>query len=196
MYNEIESSLREKADPQFAKSRNRLIDENLRSYGVRLPDIRKIARRYPAPNLQITERLLSAEIFDIQLVGVYLAASLNSPKSFIDEANRLNTYQEWVEKYIKNWALCDTFATEVFSRALQGDKQTLRALNSLASSQNKWARRMALVSLVKASNRIEDYDEILISLLPHYEGEDEPIVKKALQWAKRARHREKALNFP
>lgn len=173
-YEDIVDLLKERANPLFAKSRSRVIGGGSQSYGIRLSEIRKVTKKYSDVGPEVVEKLISSKVLDIQIAGIFLAGSLREPLN-------INICQEWIERYIDDWAVCDTFATEVVAPQLKEDDQTLEVLSSMAQSENKWARRTALVSVIKAEN----VKDVLASILPQYRNEKDPIVKKAILWARK-----------
>lgn len=192
VYIAIESQLKKSADFRFAVSRNLIVRSEFFSYGVKTSSIRKIAKDYLKSNpdfqnnsncLDAIKGLLSSKIFDVQAVGVFLAASINIPKDHFERMDLLTTYREWTEAYIKDWAICDTFGTEVIAPALQDDDESRQFLNDLSLSDNRWSRRIALVSLIKAKTKFNDWQNTLAILLVSYSEEKDYFVKKAIRWA-------------
>lgn len=134
--------------------------------------------------LTAIESLLANEFFDVQMTGVFLAAALNKTETPFSQIELLEVYRGWIESYIEDWAVCDTFGTEVLSPILEENKQSLQVLNTLSKSRNPWARRISLISLIKAKDKFNNWNKILDQLLSLYTEEKNPLVKKAIRWAK------------
>ena len=179
--------LRKNQDKKFAQSRNKLIREEIISYGVKTKEIRKIVKRYwkEYPQLKTArtcfttaEKLISAKILDNQLAGIFLLG-LYQKTSAIKNVSLL---EKLITKNISNWATTDTFASEVLAPVLKNSPKRNDFLYDWANSENIWLKRAALVTTVKLKNKIENWEELAFKMLSLTEKEKEPLIKKATHW--------------
>lgn len=182
----IDKELRKLGDKNFTESRNRLIGKNVISYGVRTREIRKVAKKYfgqfQGGNkenwLKIIKELMATRVFENQMAGIFLLGDLikTERKVVIFEIENL------IEKYIDNWATCDTMSSEVTAKILKRSPEGIGVLDDWVKSKNIWLKRAALVTMVKFKGKIENWQEIASRMLSFSEKEKEPILKKAVHW--------------
>ncbi|MGB9848076.1 MAG: DNA alkylation repair protein [Minisyncoccia bacterium] len=183
----IDKELKTLGDKEFARRRDRLIGEGVRSYGVETQEIRKIAKKYFK---QFQERetirdwlgtikdLLSTKVFENQMAGIFLLGAFlkSGGKVSIPELERL------IIKYLDNWATCDTISSEVVAKILSGSPKEIKTLYVWARSRNIWLKRIALVTIVKLKSEIENWQEIASRIFSFSKKAKEPIIKKAVRW--------------
>jgi len=183
----LNQELRKNQDKKFAQSRNKLIGEEIISYGVKTKEIRKIVKRYwkEYPELKTTkacfttaEKLISAKILDNQLAGIFLLGLYQKTLAIKD----ISWLEKLITKNIGNWAISDTFASEVLAPVLKNSPKRNDFLYDWANSENIWLKRAALVTTVKLKNKIENWEELAFKMLSLTEKEKEPLIKKAAHW--------------
>ena len=183
----LNQELRKNQDKKFAQSRNKLIGEEIFSYGVKTKEIRKIVKRYwkEYPQLKTAkacfttaEKLISAKILDNQLAGIFLLGLYQKTSAIKD----ISWLEKLITKNISNWATTDTFASEVLAPVLKNSPKRNDFLYDWANSENIWLKRAALVTTVKLKNKIENWEEFAFKMLSLTEKEKEPLIKKAAHW--------------
>jgi len=65
----------------------------------------------------------------------------------------------WIDKYVENWAVCDSFCLKIISKYYESYTSTLSDLYSRADSSNRWRRRAACVTLSKLTRTGRYYKE-------------------------------------
>ncbi len=186
----IDKELRALGNRRFAKSRNRLINEGVISYGVKTQEIRKITKKYfkrfqeresARDWLEIVKDLLSTKVFENQMTGIFLLGA------FLKTGGKLTipNLGKLITRYIDNWATCDAVSSEVVATILKKSPEEIKTLYLWVKSGNIWLKRAALVTVVKLKNRIENWQEIALMTLSFSKKEKEPILKKAVQWLKK-----------
>jgi len=182
----IDKDLKELGEREFAQRRNRLIGKEVVSYGVKVREIRKIAKEYfrqfPKEKWQeIIKELMSTKVFENQMAGVFLLAlSLKT-----EEKISISEIEELIKDYVDNWATCDTISSEVVAKVLKHLPREIKSLDAWAKSRNVWLKRAALVTMVKLKNKIEDWQRIAYQILSFLSEEREPILKKTIHWLQR-----------
>lgn len=182
----IDKELRRLGDKEFARSRDRLIGEEVISYGVKTQEIRKITKEYfrrfqeetKESWLRVVKELMATKVFENQMAGIFLLGDLikKGRKVTISEIENL------IKKCINNWATCDTISSEVVAKILKGSPEEIGVLYRWVKSRNIWLKRAALVTMVKLKGKIENWQESALRILSFLEKEKEPIIKKAVRW--------------
>jgi 3-methyladenine DNA glycosylase AlkD len=182
----IDEELKQQKEKEYTQEISRIIGKEIISYGVKLPKIRKIVKKYfkefPNENWkEICKNLLSKEIFENKMAGIFLLGL------FLEKGGKLSIseVEELIKKCIDNWATCDEISMEVVVRIIKNSPNEIKRLNVWIKSKNVWLRRAALVTMVKLKNEIENWHEIASEMLSFLSKEKEPIVKKAMNWLRR-----------
>ena len=185
----LDQKLRKNQDKKFAQSRNKLIGEEIFSYGVRTKEIRKIVKRYwkEYPELKTTkacfttaEKLISTKNLDNQLAGVFLLGLYQKISAIKD----ISWLEKLITEDINNWAVSDALASEVLVPVLKNSLKKNNLLYDWANSENIWLKRAALVTTVKLKNKIENWEELAFKMLSLTEKEKD-LIKKAAHWLKK-----------
>jgi len=186
----IDGELRKSGNKEFAQRRNRLIKEEIVSYGVKTSEIRKIIKKHWKKHqglkatencFKIASELISTKVLDDQMAGIFLLGL--SSKTF--EIRDISKLKKLIARYIDNWATCDAISSEVVANIFKGSPEKIEILYIWAQSGNKWLRRIVLVTTVKLKNKIENWNKISSQLLSLFSEEEESIVKSAMRWLKK-----------
>ena len=148
----IRRQLRKSADLKTRLSAQRFFKEKVLHYGVKSAVVGKIARE----GFKEIKDKKKAEIFSLCEV---LWHSGYMEESFIacDWSYRIHKAFEpadfrvievWVNKYIGNWASCDTFCNHTVGTFVEMYPEYLGGLKKWARSKNRWVRRASAVSLI------------------------------------------------
>ena len=100
-------------------------------------------------------------------------------KSF--EPKDFKIFKNWIEKYINNWASCDTFCNHTMGEFIEMYPDYLAELKKMAKSKNLWVRRASAVSFIvpaKKGKFLKDIFEISDILLK----DSEDMVQKGYGW--------------
>ena len=185
MLDEIRSTLKERGDPKLAESGKRFFKEEVTSYGMKTAEVTKIARSY----LPALKKLEKEEIFslceDLFAAGYldesFIAATWLPHFSDRFEPADLIAFEDWIERYVTNWATCDTFCNHAVGDLLVQYPDCTKRLYTWAESENRWLRRAAAVSLIVPAKKGEFLEEAFriadILLL-----DTEDLVQKGYGW--------------
>lgn len=172
----------------FGEKRLVFINTNQETYGVPLPEIRKLVnkhlRGYGLDRIHFSLEgeaiyLIEQPIFDSKIAGIQILAVISKEKQLTD-----TKIIDDVIKYTPGWALVDTLATDVVATILKNNPSGVSSLINWTLSNNNWLKRCSIVSLIKAKDYIKDwigYKELVLDQLAH---EDDLYVKKAVKWLK------------
>lgn len=93
----------------------------------------------------------------------------------------LTVFENWIEKYINNWAKCDGFCNHTVGDLIMKHPDKIKELKRWAKSDNKWLRRASAVSLIvpaKKGDFLKEAFEISNILLT----DNEDMVQKGYGW--------------
>ncbi len=148
----IRQELRAKADEEIKKSGERFFKERVKFYGMRTPDVSKLAKEYfkeikkqnKAEIFKLCEELWKSGYMEESFIACAWSYALRKqyePKDFI-------VFERWVKDYVSNWAACDTFCNHTVGAFIEMYPEYLLRLKKWAASSNRWVRRASAVSLI------------------------------------------------
>jgi 3-methyladenine DNA glycosylase AlkD len=170
---QIRADLKANADEKTRQSAQYFFKEQVKFYGVKTPTVAKIAKKHwPSAKVLgklelfgLCEKLLSSDYTEEAfIVSAWLP-------HYVDQLvpADLATFKRWIEKYINNWAKCDSLCNHTVGDLIQKYPQTVVELVGWAKSQNRWLKRAAAVSLIVPAKKglflreaLEIYDILLL----------------------------------
>ena len=181
---EIQKRVKALGDPQRAQVQQRFFKTRPGEYGegdifigLRVPEIRKLAREYQSLALPETIRLLQSPIHEARLLALFILIRVykrgDAPiKERIYRSYLLNT------RFINNWDLVDASAEHIVGAHLTNGRRD--RLHALALSNLLWERRIAIMSTFHFIKRGEFSDTFYIARLLLKDPED--LIHKAVGW--------------
>ena len=182
---QLRNDLEASADTQTKKSFQRFFKERVKYYGVKVPTVGKIAKKYwkqiEALDKQTIFKMCE-ELYRSDYTEEAFVVSFWLP-NYIDQLQPadLGTFKIWIEQYINNWAKCDGFCNHTVGDLIQKYPQLISEVKGWAKSDNRWLRRAAAVSLIvpaKKGEFLEDAIEICNLLL----ADGDEMVQKGYGW--------------
>src|SRR5690606_7847601 len=147
---EIVKELRGLGDPEVAEFLGRFFEtgpgeygEGDRFLGIRVPVLRKLARKHQALGLSDCRALLVSPYHEARLLALLILVRAYDRG---DEERRAAIYRLYLDHlaYVNNWDLVDCSAEHIVGRHLEaGDKAILY---DLARSSSVWERRIAIMA--------------------------------------------------
>ena len=182
--NEIRKILRALADPEVAVHSQRYFKTGKGEYGegdkflgIRIPILRKQLKQCKASTLTQTLSLLKSPYHEERLFALLL---LVEKFKRADADEQATIYQAYLDnsKYINNWDLVDSSASQIVGVYLQNkDKQPLY---QLAKSNNLWQRRIAVIATFQLIRNKQFDDALKIAGLLLNDKHD--LIHKAVGW--------------
>ncbi len=160
----IERELAELGDPEIAAFLARFFKtgpgeygEGDRFLGIRVPVLRRLARKHQSLGLPDCRVLLTSSYHEARLLGLLILVRAYDRG---DEAKREEIYRLYLDHlpYVNNWDLVDSSAEHIVGRHLRNRDRWI--LYDLARSSSVWERRIAIMATfhyVKAGS----FDETL-----------------------------------
>ncbi len=185
LISEIRVELTINADERTKETAARFFKEGINCYGVKSATVLKIADKYfkQIQNEQkktiflLCEELLGSDLFEESAIAfewVYRMREYYEPED-------LEIFEGWIEKYVNNWAKCDTLCNHSVASFIGSYPQYLSRLKEWTRSENRWFRRAAAVTLVLPARNgkfLGDVLEIADSLLM----DEDDLVRKGYGW--------------
>jgi 3-methyladenine DNA glycosylase AlkD len=180
----VRKRLRELGDPESAVFLQRFFKTGAGQYGegdrflgIRVPDIRRIARESRGIPLDQIETLLHDPWHEVRLLGVVLLGDAYKRGS-LEERNAIFRIYLANAKRINNWDLVDLSAPNVVGAHLLTRSRT--RLDRLARSKNLWERRIAIVSTAAFIREKQLGDTLRIARILMNDRHD--LIHKAVGW--------------
>ena len=127
--------------------------------------------------LDLAEKLLQSGFNEEAFIAFEWAYRLEK----LYEPQDMARFESWIERYVDNWAKCDTLCNHAVGSLVERFPECLTDLKRWARSENRWMRRAAAVSLILPARRglfLPDVLEIADTLLT----EKDDLVQKGTGW--------------
>lgn len=187
--NKITENLRKElilnSDKKTRETGERFFKEDVKLYGIKTAVVTQIAKTFykdiPDKNrknvFELCETLLCSGIMEESFVACNW--SYNVRKQY--EPEDFKVFETWVNKYVNNWATCDTLCNHTVGTFIEMYPDYLEGLRRWAHSENRWVRRASAVSLIVPARKgmfLKDIFEIADIL--HHDKDD--MVQKGYGW--------------
>lgn len=183
---EIQNRIKRDSNPENILMLKKYFKENISTAGWKVPKVRALAKEYVKifkkekydanKVLDLVEKLfMTARMEEVTLALEILRHYHNiyTPKMF-------NLFASWT-KYLTNWAHTDDFATHHIGKLISIDKNLFKELIKWTKSQNRWIRRLSVVSLVpdaRKGNMLNEVFRICSKLMK----DNDYMVQKGVGW--------------
>ncbi len=182
---QLRQDLQASSDSRTQKSFQRFFKEQVKYYGVKVPTVGKIAKKYWKQVATFDKHTIFAlceELYRSDYTEEAFVVSFWLP-NYIDnlEPGDLATFKRWIESYINNWAKCDGFCNHTIGDLIQKYPQILGEVKSWAKNCNRWLKRAAAVSLIVPAKRgdfLQDAFDVCDDLLL----DKDEMVQKGYGW--------------
>jgi 3-methyladenine DNA glycosylase AlkD len=181
---EIRKTLRKIGNKERAKISQRFFKTGPGEYaegdlflGIRVPELRKLAKVYEQITLAETTELLQSGIHEERLLALFILIRHYAKGS---DSEQKKIYELYVRnmRYVNNWDLVDTSAEHIIGAFLKDKPKDL--LYQLAKSKRLWERRIAIISTFHYIKRGEFSETLKISRMLLADEED--LIHKAVGW--------------
>lgn len=181
----VREELKANADEQTRLSFQRFFKEKISCYGVKTATVRKISKTFwsevkflsKKEVFSICEELFGSGICEEGfVVAIWLP---NIADKFVP--SDLVTFETWIQKYVSNWATCDSFCNHTVGSLIDMYPANVGELKGWVKSENRWLKRAAAVSLIVPAKRgrfLQETFEISDLLL----RDEDDMVQKGYGW--------------
>ena len=168
----IRQELQLNADEEKRESTERFFKNSVKLYGLTVPAVNRMAKAYLREMKSLSkqdvfalcEELWRSGYMEEALIACTWSHSLH--KSYQPED--IEVFERWVDRYVSNWATCDTLCNHSVGDLIDMYPTLVDVLKRWATSDNRWMRRAAAVSLIVPAKRgrfLEDVFKIADILL-------------------------------
>lgn len=175
----IRQELASLGDKERAENSKRYLKSQYAFYGVRVPVLRKIAKRYK--NIEIYE---SYNLFDElwksgnhEEMNLAIFILANQKKKF-----NLETWDFVIKRLerAKSWDLVDILSSSILGEILLKNLQLISEVKKMAESKNPWIRRTGIISTCRliSKNKLE----LTLRLAEKLVYDDDIYVQKGAGW--------------
>ena len=162
---------------RFFKTGRGEYGEGDRFLGIRVPVLRKIAKKYRGISVDECYQLLKSQFHEERLLALLILVAIFDKASNEDRKAIYILYLDNT-RFINNWDLVDCSAEHIVGAYLRGaDKQPIY---NLAKSGILWERRISIMSTFHFIKYNEFVDSLRISEILLHDKED--LIHKAVGW--------------
>jgi 3-methyladenine DNA glycosylase AlkD len=186
---EIRKNLSKNSDAKTKESGEKFFREEVKMYGVKSSLIHSIGkdmfRKLPDKSksivFKICEDLLKSGLMEESIIACDWSYSVQKQYTIDD----FEVFETWVNKYVTNWATCDTLCNHSVGSLVVKYPACLSGLKEWAKSDNRWMRRASAVTLIiparhgKFLNEIFELSDIMLT-------DKDDMVQKGYGWMLKA----------
>jgi 3-methyladenine DNA glycosylase AlkD len=180
----IQNELKQLSNKEIAEHSQRFFKTAKGQYGygdifmgIRVPVLRKIAKKYSQIPIKDATQLLKSKFHEQRLLSLLILVALFKKENNQDKKTIYNLYLNNT-KFINNWDLVDLSAEHIVGAYLRkADKQPIY---KLAESDILWERRISIMSTFHFIKHNEFKDTLKISEILLHDKED--LIHKAIGW--------------
>ncbi len=180
----IEEEFQKIRDPEKAKNLSKFFKTGKGQYGegdiflgIKVPDQRKIARKYSGIPLDDIGKLLKSNIHEFRLTSLLILVLKYKKEEFDGKKEIVDFYLSHM-KNINNWDLVDSSAPYILGDFLLDKDKSI--LYRLARSDNLWERRIAILSTLAFIKDNKFEDSLNIAEILVFDKHD--LIHKAVGW--------------
>jgi 3-methyladenine DNA glycosylase AlkD len=181
----IHADLQAAVDPIYKVGATRFFKEKVKLYGVRVPRVRKIAANYAADLKQVPlaellplcEKLLQTGHMEDATIALVLVYKKRTNLNVGD----IKVLERWLNTYVSNWAICDDLSAHIFGYCIERFPEMLSTVRTWVTSDNRWVRRAAAVSLILPARKGNNFDDVLYIADKLLHDQDD-LVQKGCGW--------------
>ena len=197
----VGQDLADRSDAATRESASRFFKEAVRCRGVKTAAVHAVAKKHWPDVAPLGREQVFALCEDLYRTGYiedgFVAADFAAWLAPAFEPGDIAILGAWVERYVDNWAACDTLCNHAVGDLVAQFPETVRSLKAWARSENRWMRRAAAVSLVVPAKRGDFLDDSLaIADLLLLDTDD--MVRKGYGWLLKEasrKHRDEVFAF-
>ena len=197
----IRQELKLQINEKTKQSYQSFFKELVTAYGIKTATVNKIARdRFKdvkplgkQATFALCEKLLESDYNEEAFIALQWAYWLHDEY----EPGDFAILESWIEKYINNWAKCDTLCNHAVGSFIERFPQYIDNLKKWTASENRWLRRASAVTLIIPAKRgkfLSDIFHIADSLLQ----DKDDLVQKGYGWMLKEasiKHQEEVLDY-
>jgi 3-methyladenine DNA glycosylase AlkD len=183
-HSEVITELKKAADPEKAKHSTRFFKSGPGEYGegdkflgIKVPDQRRIAKKYRGLSAGEIEKLLQNEFHEVRLTAVMLM-TYKVEKGGEDELEEMTRLYLNNLPAMNNWDIVDSSCHKILGPFLEDKERDL--LYDFAQSDDLWEKRIAMITCYHFIKQ-EDFEDTL-NIAEILVNDDHDLIHKAVGW--------------
>jgi 3-methyladenine DNA glycosylase AlkD len=185
----VRAELMINADENTRISGERFFKEAVKLYGLKSAQVTAIAKEH-FKNIPDVNKLkvfsLCEELWKsgfMEEAGIACIWSYNLRREYVPDDFMI--FENWVNKYVTNWAACDTLCNHSVGTLIEMYPSCIPGLKKWALSPGRWVKRASAVSLIVPARKGKFLTDILeIADILHSDPDD--MVQKGYGWMLKA----------
>ncbi len=184
MLQRLRTEMETLADPRVAAQSQRFFKTGPGQYGegdhfigIRVPELRRLARKYEALGMEAAERLLQSKTHEHRQVALFILVNQFKRGSETTRQRIYTLYQRNLG-HINNWDLVDASAPHIVGAWLENRSRS--PLKRLARADALWERRMAILATFHYIRKGEFEETLRMAQMLLKDRED--LIHKAVGW--------------
>jgi 3-methyladenine DNA glycosylase AlkD len=155
----IRDDLKAAADPAVEESSSRFFKEgeHFLCYGLKGAAVNKLAKQYLAETKELPKCDVVALCEALWQSGYQeeagIACALSEKLGSASTPEDFDVYADWVNRYVRNWAMCDTFCNHTIGDLVMKYPELSERLFGWTRSENRWVKRGSAVTLIIPARR-------------------------------------------
>ena len=182
---ELASELKDSGTESRSVNEKKYLKSGIKHYGVSVPVIRKLARRFARERRGIAKCELQSLMTDLWDREVYelrkLAVNILVERSDLIGADDLD-FIETLLRHSHTWALIDDLAMNVVSVVLDNMNEAHNVRSNWSKDHDFWVRRTAMLALLPSLRRSQTGWEEFCRYADAMLDDDEFFIRKAIGW--------------
>jgi 3-methyladenine DNA glycosylase AlkD len=181
----IRAELIRNADEKTRLQGEKFFKENIKIHGLKSAQLEKISKAYYQMLPDKSKTVIFSyceELWEsgfMEEAGIACMWSYNVRKQYVP--GDFIVYERWVNRYVSNWAACDTLCNHTVGSFIEMYPSFLSGLKKWAKSDNRWVKRASAVSLIVPARKGLFLDDIFkIADILHSDPDD--MVQKGYGW--------------
>lgn len=185
MLEELRTELKANVDTVYLDGAKNYFKEEINIYGVRIPVVRKISLKYfkrlktsrKEKVFELCEELFSSGYGEESTVAFDWAFRMKKEFKISD----FERFQQWLEKYVTDWSLCDNFCSHAFGELIYRYPELIDKTTDWCKSENRWFRRASAVILIYSIRRKNILDKVF-DVCDYLLQDTDDLVRKGYGW--------------
>ncbi len=197
----LRKELKKNSDSKLKESSKRFFKEDIKVYGIKTSIATTISKKYYSE----IKKLKKEEIFKIceELLKsdyceeAYIVANWLPREIKKFEKEDIYIFKKWIDKYINNWAKCDSFCNHTIGGMITKYPELAKEVKSWSKSKNTWMKRASAVSFILLARKGE-YLEVVFEISDTLLLDKEDLVQKGYGWLLKEasrKHQKEVLNY-
>ncbi len=180
----IRDELEQNKELVYKNGVTRYLKEDVNPIGVRMPKVRRIAKKYFPKDLnkkeifELCEQLLEKRTMEETFIAFAWVRRIEDNLVITDFAR----LERWLKKYVDNWAFCDDFCTHAFGSFILQFPSLIPRVKKWTKSKNRWLRRASAVIFIHAIKK-KAYLKHIFEIADILLLDRDDLVQKGYGWA-------------